>query len=226
MEDPFALRRCALDTIADLGGCRDEVMVIPVTGRSSAAAAGAQRSPRSGVAAGGMPDEYRTIQRPDLAARWGAHYMAAAIEAVTDGIDRRSIYVCPHQPSRVVLESVQGAARPGARAGRQHQPRLWQSEQRLEPDCLLRSLRRRSGALSVDGSGAGRNRPHLRRGAVRAPLPRRRGWVMSRFDASSTVRNTASAVSPSVLRPRTTAGGDCECRRFGPSGLLFGASAL
>lgn len=103
---PFVLRRCALHTIADLGGCRDEVMVIPVLGPILPPPLVPSDRLDPDMPAIGYPDALRTIQRPDLAARWATHYMAAAVAAVCEGIDRGGLYLCPHQPSRVVLEGV------------------------------------------------------------------------------------------------------------------------
>lgn len=103
---PFALRRCALDTVADLDGCSDEIMVIPAFGEVMPVLSLRDARFDSRLPASRFPDEYRIGHRADLAARWGPHCMAESVQAVSGGIDRSSLYVCPHQPSRVVLEAV------------------------------------------------------------------------------------------------------------------------
>ena len=81
---PFAVRRAVLDTVAELDGCREEIMTIPL----------AATGPAAPIA-----------HRADLARRWGAHYLAHAVEAVTTGLDRTGLFLCPHQPGRRVIET-------------------------------------------------------------------------------------------------------------------------
>jgi len=103
---PFLLRRCALTTVGNLGGCREEVMTIPIPGPllPPLLAHSDRRDPALPPA--GFPDAWRTSHRADLAAEWAPPHMAAAVETVSAGIDRRDLYVCPHQPSRVVLDAL------------------------------------------------------------------------------------------------------------------------
>lgn len=82
---PFAVRRYVADTVADLGGCRDEIMTVPL--------------------AAGPGDAAPIAHRADLAATWGAHYLAHGVAAVTTDIERATIFLCPHQPGRRVLDS-------------------------------------------------------------------------------------------------------------------------
>ena len=103
-EGPFRLRRCLIETAADLGGCRDEIMEIPAVAEIPPPVT---RAPEAvaGVPVSSFADLYRILHRADIAARWGSHYMAEGIEAVCrDLVDLSQVYVCPHQPSRVVLE--------------------------------------------------------------------------------------------------------------------------
>lgn len=103
---PFVLRRCVLETAADLGGSREEIMTIPILGDVlPPLLAGSDRMDPL-LPAFGYPDEYRTTHHAGLAARWGAHFMSLAVERVTAGLPRHSMYLCPHQPSRVVLGAV------------------------------------------------------------------------------------------------------------------------
>ena len=106
-QGPFILRRCGLDTVADLGGCRDEIISLPVLGEVLPPLLARSDRVDPELPPVSCPDAYRLVHRADLAAKWGAHYMAAAVEAISEGIDRRELYLCPHQPSRVVLEAVQ-----------------------------------------------------------------------------------------------------------------------
>jgi len=107
VQTPFRLRRCAVQTVADLGGCRDEIMTVPVVGCGALPPLLVHDDyvdPRAPQA--GCPDAYRAVHDGRMAARWGAHYLAAAVEWAAAGIDRRDVYVVPHQPSKVVLDAV------------------------------------------------------------------------------------------------------------------------
>lgn len=103
---PFILRRCAVETVADLDGCRDEIMIIPVLGDVLPPLFTCADYVDPALPASEWPDRHRTLHRADLAARFGARHMAAATEAISAGIERAAIYLCPHQPSRVVLDAV------------------------------------------------------------------------------------------------------------------------
>lgn len=105
-QGPFALRRCAVETVADLDGCRDEIMTIPVLGDVLPPLLAHSERVDPALPHIAWPDTHRTLHRADLAARFGAHHMAAATAAISDGIERAALYLCPHQPSRVVLDAV------------------------------------------------------------------------------------------------------------------------
>ena len=108
---PFHLRRCGAGTAGNLGSDSkpiwDEIMIVPALGPVLPPVLASDNRFDPALPPSGYPDEYRTSHRADLAARWGAHYMATAVEQITAGIDRGDIYLCPHQPSRVVLDAVQ-----------------------------------------------------------------------------------------------------------------------
>ncbi len=104
---PWIIRRCVLNTVANLGGCRDEIMTVPVVGSGALPPVLAASTPVDpGMPEFGYPDDFRATHHAKLAAKWGAHYLAAAIESVSVGIPRRDLFVVPHQPSKVVLEAV------------------------------------------------------------------------------------------------------------------------
>lgn len=104
---PLVVRRCVLDTVADLGGRRDEIMTVPVVGCGAPPPLLAHDDRvEAGMPDAGCPDAYRAIHDAKLAATWGAHYMAEAVASVTTGVDRTDLYLVPHQPSRVVLDAV------------------------------------------------------------------------------------------------------------------------
>jgi 3-oxoacyl-[acyl-carrier-protein] synthase-3 len=105
-EGPFRLRRCLIETTSDLGGCRDEIMEIPAVAEVPPPVTRGPQ-PIAGVPASSFADLYRILHRADVAARWGSHYMAEGIEAVCrDLVEPAEVYICPHQPSRVVLDKV------------------------------------------------------------------------------------------------------------------------
>jgi 3-oxoacyl-[acyl-carrier-protein] synthase III len=115
-EGSFLLRRCLIETASDLGGCREEIMEIPAVAEVPPPAT---RGPEvvPDVPASSFPDCYRIVHRADVAARWGSHYIAEGVETVCrDIVDPAEVYVCPHQPSRVVLEKAR--QRLGIDAGR------------------------------------------------------------------------------------------------------------
>ena len=95
-----------LEAAHALGGCRDEIMEIPAVAEVPPPVTRGPQ-PIAGVPASSFADLYRILHRADVAARWGSHYMAEGIEAVCrDLVDPAEVYVCPHQPSRVVLDKV------------------------------------------------------------------------------------------------------------------------
>ena len=103
---PFVLRRCVLNTVGSLDGCRDEVMTIPVLAPILPPLLVENDRVEPGLPHVDFPDAYRSTQRPDLAAKFAPRYMAEAIKAVIAGIPLRDVYICPHQPSRVVLDAL------------------------------------------------------------------------------------------------------------------------
>jgi 3-oxoacyl-[acyl-carrier-protein] synthase-3 len=114
---PFVLRRCLLETAGDLDGCRDEIMQIPALAEVPPPSGQDRFEPEGPVPASSFPDLYRIVHRADLAARWGSHFIAEGVEAVCrEIVDPSEVYLCPHQPSRVVLEKVR--ARLGIAAAR------------------------------------------------------------------------------------------------------------
>lgn len=104
---PFQLRRLVLDTVAQLDGVRDEIMVLPILGDVLPAVLARHDRFDEVLPPFPYPREYRSIHRAGLAARWGAHYLPQAIRAVTDGLPSDLMFLCPHQPSRIVLDAVQ-----------------------------------------------------------------------------------------------------------------------
>jgi len=108
-QGPLRLRRYTAGTVPDLDGVREEIMTVPVVGGGALPALLSWDDHFDATMPDvGCPPAYRAQHQARLAAKWGAAYMARAIRTVVGTIDS-DLFVVPHQPSRVVVDSVRTA---------------------------------------------------------------------------------------------------------------------